>query len=412
MQVDPASPAADHGEFSELEIGDPDQQRLRAQARDYFEQLMSAELSVRLRAEDESHDNSTPATSVRRSIGRQIGGDGWIAIGAPLEHGGTPGSFTDRIIVVQEAERAGAPFPFLTTLSILPALARFGTEDQRSDLIPRMISGDLLMALGYTEPDAGTDLASLRTRAVARDGGFVINGSKVFTSEADIADYIVVAARTDTEVPATNGISLFLVPTSAEGFGVTPLPTVGDYRTTTTYYDDVFAAPEQLLGPLNGGWHVMMSQLNLERIAMAVRITTAASLVEDVRAALRTLRDVDSRPMLSDPAVQRQLAEAAIESIGARALIRHHIGDGHSSSAQAASAMKVFASESAIRSTRALMQALGPIGALTPDEATAPLHGRLERTYRRALIDTFGGGANEIQREVIAGRALGLPRSR
>ena len=198
----------------------PEQQELRAELRQYYADLLTDEVRAGLAEGGEGGE-------AWGQVVRQIGKDGWLGIGWPKEFGGQGRPATDQFIFFDETRRAGAPFPFVTINTVGPTIMRFGTDEQKSFFLPQILAGELNFAIGYTEPEAGTDLASLRTRAVLDGDEWTINGNKIFTSGADQADYIWLATRTDPDAPKHKGISIFLVPTSSPGFSCTPIVTVG-----------------------------------------------------------------------------------------------------------------------------------------------------------------------------------------
>src|SRR5256712_8666480 len=200
---------------------------------------------------------------------RRLGADGWLGIGWPREYGGEARTPIEQFIFFDEAARAGIMLPTLTINAVAQAIMEHGTAAQKARFLPAILRGECHFAIGYTEPSSGTDLASLRTRAVRDGDAWVVNGSKLFTSQAEFADYVWLAARTDPEAPRHKGISMFVVPTSAPGYKITPIRTMGDVRTNATYYEDVRMPAEDLVGPENGGWWLITPQLNHERIALS-----------------------------------------------------------------------------------------------------------------------------------------------
>src|SRR5438874_1777220 len=219
---------------------------------------------------------------VFRELVKQMGSDGWLGIGWPKEYGGQGRPVTDQFIFFDEVQRAGAPFPFVTINTVGPTIMRFGTEEQRAFYLSRILAGELNFAIGYTEPEAGTDLASLRTKAVIDGDEFVINGNKIFTSGANQADYIWLACRTDPEAPKHKGISLIIVPTDTKGFSWSPIVTVGGVMTTATYYDDLRVPVANRVGEENEGWRMITTQLNHERVGLAALGGLGRRLYEEV----------------------------------------------------------------------------------------------------------------------------------
>src|SRR5262245_10592441 len=259
---DPRRPGAPearmHLEFT------PERQRLRQEIRAYYRELFTPELRAAFDAEYEEMGGPV----FREVVGR-MGRDGWLGIGWPREWGGQGRGPIEQFIFWDETYRARAPLPVIMVNTIGPTLMRFGSEAQKRELLPKILRGELHFAIGYTEPGSGTDLASLTTRAVQDGEHWVINGQKIFTTHAHDADVIWLAARTDPEAPKHKGISIILVPTSAPGFSVTPIRTLGGERSNATYYQDVRVPVANTVGPVHGGWTLITAQLNHERVALA-----------------------------------------------------------------------------------------------------------------------------------------------
>jgi alkylation response protein AidB-like acyl-CoA dehydrogenase len=298
-------------------------------------------------------------------------------------------------------------------MSVSPMIMQHGTEEQKKFFLPKALHGDVHFAIGYTEPGAGTDLASLRTRAVRDGDQWVINGSKLFTSQAQYADYIWLAARTDPNAKKHDGISIFLVPTSSPGYKITPLPTMGDVTTNATYYEDVRVPSNALVGPENGGWWLIVGQLNHERVVL-IPVGPTERFLEEACTWARQTRLPDGRRVIDLPWVQRNLARvrAGVEVLKlfnwrqAWSMARGEMNYAESST------VKVYGSEFYVEAYRLLLEVLGQAGYVKAGSPAAVLKGRLERMYRATLIMTFGAGTNEVQREIIAMGGLGMPRSR
>src|SRR5680860_314417 len=237
----------------------PEQQALRKELREYFAALLTPDVRAQL---GEPGENS----ELFRPLVRRMGSDGWLGVGWPKEYGGQGRPATDQFIFFDEVQRAGAPFPFVTLNNVGPTIMRYGTDEQKDFFLSGILAGEVNFAIGYTEPEAGTDLASLRTRAVLDGDEWVINGNKVFTSGANQADYIWLACRTDPEAPKHKGISIIVVPTSSPGFKWTPIVTVGSNVTTATYYDDVRVPKGNVIGEVNAGWRLITTQLHHDRV--------------------------------------------------------------------------------------------------------------------------------------------------
>ena len=386
----------------------PEQERLRQELREYFAGLMTADARQALATADGEYGNG----EAYRQVVRQLGRDGWLALSWPTEYGGRGGTMLDQLIFTDEAAIAGAPVPFLTINTVGPTIMRFGTAEQKAHYLPRIAGGEIHFSIGYSEPEAGTDLAALRTRAV-RDGEFyVINGQKMWTSLIQYADYVWLACRTDTDAPRHKGLSILIVPTSAAGFSWTPVRTVAGTTTSATYYSDVRVPASALVGEENRGWSLITNQLNHERVAL----TSAAP----IRRALREVTDwaratklASGQRVIDAEWVQLNLARVHAKSEFLK-LVNWRIAAeaGPGLGPAAASATKVFGTEFATEAYRLLMEVLGANAFVRDGSAGAVLSGRIERMHRSALILTFGGGTNEVQRDLIAAAALGLPVGR
>jgi alkylation response protein AidB-like acyl-CoA dehydrogenase len=299
--------------------------------------------------------------------------------------------------------------PFLTINTVGPTIMRFGTEKQKRFYLPRIAAGDLHFAIGYSEPEAGTDLASLRTRAVRDGEEWVINGQKMWTSLISYADYVWLACRTDPDAPKHKGLSILIVPTDADGFSWTPVRTVSGPTTSATYYEDIRVPADALVGEENRGWPLITNQLNHERVAL----TSSAP----VREALREVREwaqatklADGRRVIDQEWVQIHLARVHAKAEFLK-LVNWKIAWGVDKGLNPAdaSATKVFGTEFATEAYRLLMEVLGPQANVRAGSPGALLRGRIERMQRASLILTFGGGTNEVQRDIVAAVGLGLP---
>jgi 3-oxocholest-4-en-26-oyl-CoA dehydrogenase alpha subunit len=383
----------------------PEQQALRKELREYFAQLLTPEV----RAELGEPGEGSPRF---RDVVRQIGTDGWLGIGWPQEYGGQGRPATDQFIFFDEVQRAGAPFPFVTLNTVGPTIMRFGSEEQKSFFLPGILAGEINFAIGYTEPEAGTDLASLRTRAVLDGDEWVINGNKVFTSGANQADYVWLACRTDPDVPKHKGISIIVVPTASAGFKCTPIVTVGGNTTTASYYDDVRVPKGNVVGEVNAGWRLITTQLNHERVGLAAMGGPAHRLWDEVADWCRTTDSGDGGPMIDVPWVQMDLARAHAR-LEAMKLLNWRMAaalDAGALEPADSSAVKVYGTETLVDVYRTLLGVLGAAGYLPSGSPGAVLQGDVERAGRAAQINTFGGGVNEVQREIIASAGLGMAR--
>jgi len=385
----------------------PDQQRLRKELRAYFEQMMTPEVRAELGATGEG----SPAF---RRLVRRMGADGWLGIGWPVEYGGQGRPATDQFIFFDEVQRAEAPFPFVTVNTVGPTLMRFGTDEQKARYLPAILSGTLNFAIGYTEPEAGTDLASLRTRATRDGDEYVIDGAKVFTSGANQADHVWLACRTDPDAPKHKGISIILVPTDAPGFSWTPIVTVGNNVTTATYYDHVRVPVANLVGAENEGWRMITTQLNHERVGLAALGGRTEQLFEDVAAWARATPAGPRTPqrMIDVPWVQLDLARCHAR-LEAMRLLNWKMAVAAAAEELApsdSSAVKVYGTETHVEVYRLLLGVVGAAGYLREGSPGAALRGQLERAARAAQINTFGGGVNDVQRDIVAAAGLGMAR--
>lgn len=381
-----------------------EQRRLQRELRDYFGALMTSEL------EKEVSVGEGGGPLYRKAL-RKLGDDGWIGIGWPTEYGGQGRSTIEQYIFADEAQRAGFPFPFLTISTVGPTIQQYGTEEQKNEFLPRILRGECLFAIGYSEPEAGTDLAALKTKAERDGDDWVVNGQKLWTSLADHADYVWLAARTDPTAERHAGISIFIVDTKSAGYSCTPINTIGSVRTNATYYDNVRVPASRIVGGEGAGWTLIVNQLNYERVSLM-----SAGLIErlfrETVDLCKTTRHHDGSRTIDTPWVRLNLAraEAKIEILKLFNWRQvWNMTNGTFNFAEA-STVKVYGSELYIEVYGLLLECVGQAGYLKRGTAGHVLKGRLERMYRSMLILTFGGGTNEIQRDIIAVAGLGMPR--
>ena len=308
--------------------------------------------------------------------------------------------------------RAGAPVPMLTINTVGPTIMEFGSDEQKAEYLPRILAGELHFCIGYTEPNAGTDLASLNTRAVRDGDEYVINGQKIFTSLAADADYIWLATRTDPDAPKHKGISLFIVPMGTPGITVVPMHLLGDHNINTTHFSDVRVPAANLVGGENNGWALITNQLNHERVTLCSPGIVERALA-DVRRWAQETRLADGRRVVDQEWVRVHLGRvhARLEFLR---LVNWKVAwaatEGRLDVADA-STIKVFGTEFYLEAFRLLLEVVGQRGYLVRGTPEAVLAGRLEMYARSLVILTFGGGTNEIQRDLIAIFGLGMPRS-
>ncbi|HEY1635426.1 MAG TPA: acyl-CoA dehydrogenase family protein [Acidimicrobiales bacterium] len=384
----------------------PEQQALRQELRDYYDRLLTRDV------EEELSRSEGVGPTVRRVV-RQMGTDGWLGIGWPKEYGGQGRSAVEQFVFFDESMRAGAPVPMLTINTVGPTLMNFGSDEQRQRFLPRILGGEIHFSIGYTEPGAGTDLASLQTKAVRDGDEYVINGQKIFTSLATGTDYVWLAARTNPEAPKHKGISIFIIPTDTPGFKVQPMQLLGEHNTNYTFYEDVRIPATNLVGEENGGWKLITSQLNHERVTLCSPGIIERNLAE-VRRWAQDTKLADGRRVVDQEWVQVNLARihARLEFLKLMNWRVAWTATQDRLDVADASSIKVFGTEFYLEAFKLLFEIVGQVGYLKRGSPESVLSSRLEQLYRGLLILTFGGGTNEIQRELIAMFGLGLPKSR
>lgn len=342
---------------------------------------------------------------------KQMGADGWMGVGWPKEYGGQGRGVIEQQVFVNEAARADVHLPSVTLQTVGPTLQAYGTQKQKDMFLADIVTGDVHFAIGYSEPDAGTDLASMRTSA-RRDGDhYVVNGQKMWTTGGHAADYVWLAVRTDPDAPPHRGISVLIVDTKDPGYSWTPITTSdGSHHTNATYYNDVRVPVDMLVGEENRGWQLITTQLNHERVMLG-----PAGRIEGLRDIVREWAQdrvgPDGTPLLAVPLVRDTLARATA-SFRVNELINWAVARGSSSdraTVAEASTSKVFASDEVQRLGLALMDIVTTYGD-PADPATGRLADYLDATSKRNLVLSFGGGVNEVQRELIAMFGLDLPR--
>lgn len=384
-----------------------DQKELQHELRDYFTNLMTPEVKAKTGSAEfeENHDY--------KDLIRKVGSDGWLGVGWPTEYGGKGFTPIEQYIFFNESQAAGCPIPFLTTNTVGPTIRQFGSTEQKDFFLNKILAGDMHFSIGYSEPEAGTDLAALKTKAVRDGDEWVISGQKLFTSLAYNADYVWLAARTDPDAPAHKGITMFLVPTSSPGFSIQPFVTFGTAHTTATFYDDVRVPDSARVGELNGGWNLITSQLNHERVSLCAS-GRLLRLVDDAVQWARDTKLADGRRVIDQEWVQVKLAEC-------KAWVRYldllnwkvaHDNTMGTMSPAEASSVKVHGSETMHDLYVALTEIVGATGHLRLGSPGADFGGYIEQTYRSVWVLTFGGGTNEIQRDIIGMVGLGLPREK
>lgn len=384
------------------------QQKLKDELKEYFSALLNKELLSEM-SDPQFFEGGGPEFKKALKI---MGQDGWIGLSWPKEFGGKEFTPIEQYIFVEEIMRTGFPFPFLTTESVGPMIAQYGSDWAKETIAKSILRGETIFAIGYSEPNAGTDLASLKTQALPDKEGFKINGQKIWTSLANYADYIWLAARTNNDVKKHKGISMFIVPTDDDGFSYTPIQTLGDVTTNMTYYDDIYVSKDNLVGELNSGWNLITSQLNLERLAL-VNHGPVDELYHQLLSLAKSTK-VDSKNVLSDiDWVKSNFAKiySGLETLKLICWKQVWGMENNVLSMTDASLAKIYGSEYFIEAYRMMMEIFGELSIIR-DDSLSILNSRLERMYRTASILTFGGGTNEVQRDIISMAGLLMPRSR
>jgi alkylation response protein AidB-like acyl-CoA dehydrogenase len=382
----------------------PDQQALRDDLRRYFAKLMTPERRAGM--------TGMEGGEVYRETILQMGKDGWLGVGWPTEFGGQGRTAVEQFIFIDEVRRAEAPLPFVTISTVGPALMALGSEEQKAEYLPKILRGEIHFAIGYTEPESGTDLASLQTSAVLDGDDYVINGTKIFTSGANDADYIWLAARTNSEGKKHHGITIFIVDTKDPGFSASLIHTMGNGATCMSYYENVRVPASHIVGGLNGGWRLITTQLNHERVGLAAFGGISLKHFDDVLDWAKETIAEDGRPVAEQPWAQMSLAEAKARLEAMKIMnwrMAWELEQGQLDPARA-SAVKVYGTETVIEVYRLLLGVVGAAGTLVKNSPGAVLQGALEIQYRACQINTFGGGVNEIQREIVSMAGLRMPR--
>ncbi len=380
-----------------------EQAALRDELRQYYKELLTPEL----RREMEHEEGTGP---LRRKVVEQLGTDGWIAMGWPTEYGGQGRSAIEQFVFYDESMRAGSPAPMLTINTVGPTIMDYGTPEQKEQFLPEIAAGRLHFCIGYSEPDAGTDLASLTTRAVRDGDEYIINGQKTWTSLALGCDYIWLAARTDPNVSKHKGISLFAIPIDTPGITLEPLNLLSSHNINHTFFDDVRVPASMIIGEENQGWRLITSQLNRERVTLCSSATVERAIETTVTWAKETTR-ADGTRVIDIPWVRRNLAEVTAELDYLRLLnwkVAWQVTAKHLDVADS-SAVKVYGTEFYTRAFRRLMQVYNELGYLKQEDPG--LGSSLEMMYRSMVILTFGGGTNEMQRDLITMFGMGFPRA-
>ena len=384
----------------------PDERAFEAEVEQFLRENYSADV-MDANPEQLSQTVDSPP---KRAFMRKLAERGWLGMSWPKEYGGRELSGIYDFILTEALSRWGAPQPGKGVGIVGKTLIRRGSERMKREFLPQILRGEIEFAIGYSEPNAGSDAANMQLKAERAPGGWLLNGQKTWTTSAHFADWYWVGARTDT-TKKHDGITLFLIPMNHAGFTIRPIETIGDERTNEVFFDDVFVPDDYVVGDVGKGFVYISEALDLERFAMmpvGPLEMKLAALALWTRGAVR-----DGAPLARDPGVRHRIARAATEVAVSRVLQRRVISEALSSRIPTteSSQYKLFMNESGQRLANAALDIMGEEGVLRPGQAEAVLGGRFERSYRYTVVDTIGGGASEIQKNIIARRALGLPKS-
>jgi alkylation response protein AidB-like acyl-CoA dehydrogenase len=375
----------------------PDQRRLRDELREYFQNCLTDE--------DRRKISQDPFGTAYMEHCRRLGRDRKLGLGWPKEYGGAGYGPLEQQIFANEIARAGVPYPIITLQTVGPTLMQYGTQEQKETFLPSILAGECHFAIGYSEPEAGTDLASLRTTAVLDGDHYVVNGQKIFTSGAHYAQYIWLATRTNPDAKKHKGITMMIASTDDPGFSWTPIITMdGRHHTNATYYADVRVPASMVVGEVDKGWDLIVNQLNHERVTLGPAGNLGQTYDRFLAWARRT-------GLVDQPDVRRALGRVRAyfrtnELLNWQVAANMDLGW---LGAPDASATKIYASERVQEVGRLVGDILARYGDPS-DPETAELLERTDHGVKGAVVLTFGGGVNEVQRELIAMLGLSLPR--
>ncbi|NQT74730.1 MAG: acyl-CoA dehydrogenase family protein [Chloroflexi bacterium] len=385
-----------------------EQQQLESEIYDYLKQNLTNELRQEL---DVNPEGEGPLC---RQFMKQLGRDGWMGIGWPKEYGGQGRSAIEQYIFFDLAMGYfRIPLPVLSLMTVGPTLMLLGTDEQKREYLPRILSNDVVFAIAYSEPEAGTDLFSLKTTAVPDGDDYIINGQKIFTTWGHVCDYFWIAARTDPRVERKHkGISIFLIDAKSPGISIEPMWLMGEYRVNVEFFDNVRVPKKNLIGEENKGFQYMLTQLAHERIAM-VPHSAPQRHIGDVTTWAQTKR-YEGAFVIDQPWVRNKLAEMTVETEVLKILnyrVAWMISQGVTPHVESAM-IKVFGTEQIQRVFQGCLEILGQYGQLKDGSGAKRIVKRLQRESQSCLQMTFAGGANEVLRDSIAMLGLGLMKSR
>ncbi len=360
-------------------------------------------------APDRDTDSMLSDTPARRRFNREMAARGYLGMSWPAQFGGSDKDGIYEYLLNEELARVGAPLIGKGVGIIGKSLIRHGSDKLKAEFLPQIRHAEIEFALGYSEPSAGSDLASLKTKAEKSGDGWLINGQKTWNTSAHFADWYWLAVRTDPTAAKHKGISVFLVPMSHPGITVRAIETLGEHRTNQVFLDNVWVHDDYLVGELNKGWVYICEALDLERFSIYT--------ISPVEAKLELMWDYvktetrDGGPLSALPAVRRVMAQLTAQVETAKMLQRRVIDSACQGGVPAVEAamFKLYMTVLTQRMANTMIDILGPRGLLHKSSADAPTHGKWEWAYRATALDTIGAGTSEIQKNIIARRGLGLP---
>jgi len=386
----------------------PEQKHFETEVYTYLKNNIPPELDQELVAHAEGEG------PIARGFVRQMGQDGWMGIGWPTEYGGQNRTPIEQYIYFDLAMGYfRIPIPVLGLMTVGPTLMRVGSEEQKQRFLPPILTGDIHFAIAYTEPEAGTDLFSLKATAIRDGDDYVINGQKIFTSEGTTADYFWMAVRTNPNAKRQHeGISILLVDAKSPGISIQPMDMMCEYGVGQEFFDNVRVPKECLVGEENHGVLYMVTQLAHERLSL-VPHSTSVRVIEDTALWARSARRNGSC-VANEPWVRNRLAELTVESEVLK-MLNHHVvwlmTKGETPHVESAMS-KAFGSEHLNHTMAACQEIMGQLGQMRLGSKGAPLGGWVERLSRMELELTFAGGTNEVMRDIMATMGLGLMKSR
>ncbi len=381
---------------------DPNTEVYRSDVRAHLEKVLPSEFEERIYRSGVAHDDDFAKGLVDK---------GYFAPSWPAEFGGQNRNAWDEQVLKEELMRVDAPVYLSETTRMVASIIReIGTPAMKDRILGGAMKGDITIALGFTEPECGSDVAAAATKAVRDGDEWVINGSKMFTTNGHIADYIFLLARTSPEKPKHQGLTMFLVPLDSEGFQAQAVWTLSGERTNITFYADVRIGDEWRIGDVDAGWQVL--GLSLQDEHASGWGPHLARLLHHAEQWARTTEDEHGSSRITDTDVRRRIARVAMELEVSMLLQRRCVWMAEQGQAPVAEGpmSKLFSTEALVRAAQDVNEMVGPDGLRSYFEPTAPEQGRLEHLLRFSLGTTIYAGTSEVQRTIIAQRGLGLPR--